>query len=165
MRAILKELPDYYMKFGFETDMGDQQFYQTILSSFAKQRDTRMREKHVKHIRHFQSLYKKMLTFAAGKQKPKAILSGFQQRAKNLNREDRITGNALIQIVNELMAQIKKGLNHQQVQSMIDQLVFSYVGAPEVNVSRFLEAKPRRISNPDLYNKFMNLVAEHSEDI
>ncbi len=165
MRAILKELPDYYMKFGFETDMGDQQFYQTILSSFAKQRDTRMREKHVKHIRHFQSLYKKMLIFAAGKQKPKAILSGFQQRAKNLNREDRITGNALIQIVNELMAQIKKGLNHQQVQSMIDQLVFSYVGAPEVNVSRFLEAKPRRISNPDLYNKFMNLVAEHSEDI
>ncbi len=166
MRSILRALPEFYLKNGFENQqMSDNDFYKTILSSFANQSDTKRRRKHTEHIRNFQKLYKQLITVGAGTQKPLQMLRGFSSRARILNREDRITGNALIQIVMEIMTQVKKGMAHNQVQALIDQLVFSYQGIPEVQVSRFYQQKPRLLARPDVFNKLMNLVSEHCEDI
>lgn len=166
MRNILKELPLFYLKNGIESvDMNQKQFYQILLSSFAKQRDAKLREKHNRHITHFMRLYKHLIRAASGKQKPAAILRGITDRAQTLNREDRITGNALIQIVFELIAQIKKGLPYSQVQSLIDQLILENIGMPEVKVSRFYEQKPRLMIRPDIYQKLLTLVSNYCEDI
>lgn len=166
LRSILKSLPEYYLKNGFdESQMPERDFYKIIISSFAKQKDMTPREKHLRHIQDFQKLYKQLITVAAGSQKPQTILRGFSERAQFLNREDRMTGNALIQVVFEIMAQIKKGMNYTQVQSVIDQLIYSYLGTPEVVTSRHYQKKPRLVVRPDVYSKLINLVTNHQEDI
>lgn len=166
MRNILRELPEFYAKNGFDAQtMTDSEFYSVILSSFAKQRDARLRPKHTRHIQNFQKIYKQLIEAAAGSQKASQILRGVSERATLLNREDRVTGNALIQIVIELINQLKKGLDRSQVQVLIDQLNYSYLGMPEVEASRFYQRKPRRLVHPDIYLKIMNLVSDHCEDI
>jgi uncharacterized protein YdiU (UPF0061 family) len=165
MRSILRALPEFYMKNGIDHQMSEGEFYKTLLSSFARQADASRRPKHTRHIQNFQKLYKQMILVSAGTQKIPQMLKSFSERAQALNREDRVTGNALIQIVIEIINQVKKGMDHSQVQALIDQLVFSYLGIPEVQLSRFYEQKPRLIVRPDVYSKLMNLVSEHREDI
>jgi uncharacterized protein YdiU (UPF0061 family) len=166
MRAILRFLPEFYLKNGIEENLPSEEFYKILLSSFAKQQDTHLRPKHSRHILNFQNLYKQMLAAAAGSQKPSAIMRGFMDRAGKLNREDRVTGNALIQIVFEIMAQIKRGMSYKHLQIVIDQFVLSYLGTPEVELSRFYQtSKPKSLVRADVISKFMELVAEHQEDI
>lgn len=166
MRNILRALPEFYLKNGFENQlMKEEDFYKTILSSFAKHADTRPRRKHIQHIQDFQKLYKSLIVAGAGTQKIPQMLKGFSERARLLNREDRVTGNALIQIVIEIINQVKRGMPYSQVQAIIDQLVFSYLGMPEVPLSRFYEKKPRLLARADIYSKLMHLVSEHCEDI
>jgi hypothetical protein len=166
LRSILKSLPEFYLKNGFDNSlMADADFYKTILSGFAKQKDMKARPKHVTHIQNFQKLYKQLLTASAGSQKPVAVLKGICERANLLNREDRMTGNALIQIVFEIMAQVKKGMARNQVQAIIDQLIYSYLGMPEVELSRFYQKRPRLVVRPDVYSKLLNIKATHQEDI
>jgi len=165
MRNILKALPEFYLKQGFDSFMTANDFYQVMVSSFAKNRDTKMRPKHQSHIENFQMLYKELCLVAAGSQKPSGILRGLRDRSQTLNKEGRITGNALIQIVFEIMNEKKKGMNHSQIQALIDQLIFSHIDFPEVNRSRFYERKPRLIVRPDVYSRLMELVEIHKEDI
>lgn len=165
MRSILKALPEYYFKNGFDHSMSASDFYNNILSSFAKQRDTQQRSKHTQHIENFQKLYKQLIIAAAGSQKPSKVIRGFSERAQILNQETRVTGNALIQIVFELMNQLKKGMPLDRMQPLIDQLVFSHLGFPEVDLSRFYERKPRLVVQTDVYSKLMNLVSQYCEDI
>jgi uncharacterized protein YdiU (UPF0061 family) len=165
MRNILKALPEHYAKNGADQKLSEDAFFKTMLSSFAKVRDTKIRSKHRSHIQNFQRLYCSLLTVAAGTQKPQNILKGISTRAQKLNREDRITGNALIQIVFEIMAQIKKGMATSDIQKVIDQLIFSYQEMPEVQTSRFFVSKPRLVIKADLYSKILDHVEAHREDI
>lgn len=165
MRKILRILPEHLLANGMTEQIQDEEFFKLILSGFARSRDTKMRTKHRAHIQNFQRLFRTLVETAAGSQKPSFILKGISQRAGCLNREDRITGNALIQIVFEIMAQIKKGMATSDVQKVIDQLIFNHQGLPEVATSRFLSAKPRLVVQADLYSKILGHVEAHSEDI
>ncbi|GIL18055.1 MAG: hypothetical protein BroJett040_18060 [Oligoflexia bacterium] len=166
VRSLLKELPEFLFKNGFNSAlMPEDIFFKKILSSFAKSHDARMGSKHKGNIQNFQRLYKMLVIAASGKQKPEQILPGIIQRAQKLNSENRITGNALIQIVNEIIAQLKKGMPIKEVQQIIDQLIFAQSGMPEVHVSKYFDQKPRLMTRADLYGKILNLVSEHKEDI
>ncbi len=166
MRNIFRHLPDQFLNEGFESSIGDAEFYKMILSSFAKTKDTQMRPKHQGHLQNFQRLYKEIFLQAFSNHKPtQAQLKGISERAKILNRDSRITGNALIQIVNELIAQKKKGLNHQAVQAIIDQFILNHLDFPEVKISSYYSRKPRSLTKPDLFSKLLTLVEEHQEDI
>ncbi len=165
MRSLLKHLPTFYAKNGVQSHLNDKDFFKIILSSFAKTQDTKLRSKHIQHIQNFQALYKQLLQAASGAQKPQQILRGIAERSQAINRDDRITGNALIQIVFEIINQVKKGMEFSQVQALIDQLIFANLGLPEVDLSRFHEQKPRLVVRPDIYSKLMNLVSDHCEDI
>ena len=166
LRTFLRTFPDHLLKSGFsETAIPEKIFFKSILSSFAKSRDMKIRPKHQAHIKNFQYLYKLLAVAAAGKQKPEKIIAGVAGRAAQLNRADRITGNALIQIVNELTAQSRRGLPASEVQKVIDQLVYKQVGMPEVNTGNELKKILRVVPKQDLFNKLMNLVHEYKDDI
>jgi uncharacterized protein YdiU (UPF0061 family) len=165
MRNILKALPEHHVQNGTDQSLAEETFFKTMLSSFAKTRDAKIRPKHRSHIQNFQKIYQAMLTTAAGSQKPQQIIKGISSRAQRLNREDRITGNALIQIVFEIMAQIKKGMATSDIQKVIDQLIFGYQDMPEVQTSRFFVTKPRLVTKADLYSKILDHVEAHREDI
>ncbi len=165
LRPILRSLPEHILKNGVESMMSEDLFFKSILSVFAKQRDTKICSKHRSHIQNFQKLYKSVVQAAAGKQKVQKILPGIVERSRQLNRSDRITGNALIQIVFELVRHVKKGLPASDVQKLIDQLIYTHVGMPEVDKARFYSQAPRTIHRPDVFNQFMNLVHEYKDDI
>ena len=169
MRSILRDYPKFLLEspLPFEKRwMTENNFFKIILSGFAKARDARMGEKQRRHIEAFQKLYRELVTVAAGKQKPETILKGICERAEKLNSEKRITGNALIEMVEEIITEKKKGLPMEQIQKIVDRLVYENNGAPEVPVSRYyknLQTTPA--VKMDLYAKLLSLVEENSESI
>jgi uncharacterized protein YdiU (UPF0061 family) len=165
MRAINRELPAYLLKNGIQSTMTEEDFFRTLLSSFAKMKDTRRRPKHSRKIKQFQELYVQLVKTAAGKTSPKSILPGIAERAKKLNHDNRITGNALIQIVDEILSQRRRGVSHASVQAWIDQLIFSHLDFPEVNLGPWYQRKPRAIPHPDVLEKLLQLVQSYKHDI
>ncbi|MBO9668578.1 MAG: YdiU family protein, partial [Bdellovibrio sp.] len=169
MRSILREFPHtlhasplpFEKRFMLEND-----FFKTILSGFAKTRDARLSEKHRRHIESFQHCYRELVIAAAGKQKPEHILKGICERAELLNSDKRITGNALIEMVDEIITEKKRGLSMDQIQRIIDRLVFENSGMPEIPVSRFYKEKEHTGAvKMDLYAKLISLVEENKESI
>ncbi|QDK39211.1 hypothetical protein DOE51_17245 [Bdellovibrio sp. NC01] len=169
MRHIFKEFPKFLMEspLPFEKRwMLEKDFFKTILSSFAKSRDARMGEKQRLHIAYFQQLYRELVIVAAGRNKPESVLKGICERAEKLNSDRRITGNALIEMVDEIITEKKRGLPLDQIQKIIDRLVFDHIGMPEVPVSRFYKEKESTAAvKMDLFAKLLSLVEENKESI
>lgn len=169
MRNIMKDLPKFLSESSANFEdrkMAETTFFKTILSSFAKTRDARMGEKQRLHIESFQGLYRQMVKTAAGKQKPESILKGISERAEKLNTTKRITGNALIEMVEELISAKKKGLAMDQIQKIIDRLVFENAGMPEAQTSRhYRDLTGTPAVKMDLYAKLLSLVEENKESI
>ncbi len=166
LRIFLKTFPGHLLDSGFDSEpIPEKIFFKSILSSFAKSKDMKIRPKHQAHIKNLQFLYKLLILASAGKQKPEKILTGISERAVQLNREDRITGNALIQIVNEIMEQVQKGMPSTDVQKIIDQLIYTQIGMPEVSLSSSYQKGLRIVPRQNLYQKILNLVQEHKDDI
>lgn len=169
MRNILKDLPKFLAESSLpfeQRKMNADVFFKCILSSFAKTRDARMGEKQRRHIESFQNLYLNLVKVAAGKQKPESILKGLNERSAKLNTSRRITGNALIEMVDELISAKKKGLEMSQIQKIIDRLVYENVGMPEASTSRhYRELSGTPAVKMDLYAKLLSLVEENKESI
>jgi len=169
LRSIFKTYPNFLLqnKQPFnEKMMVENDFFKIVLSGFAKTRDARMGEKQRRHIVSFQKLYKSLITAAAGKNKPESILKGLSANAEHLNADKRITGNALIEMVDEILNEKKKGLPLLQIQKIIDRLILENNGRPENQSSRYYKAQN---STPavkmDLYSKLLSLVEENKESI
>lgn len=169
MRTLMKDYPRFLMEspLPFEKRwMTENTFFKTVLSGFAKSRDARMGEKQRRHIEAFQRVYRELVETAAGRNKPEHILKGICERAEKLNSDKRITGNALIEMVEEIITEKKKGLPMEQIQKIVDKLVYEQNGMPEIPVSRFYRDQ---LATPavkmDLYAKLLSLVEEHKESI
>lgn len=169
LRSILRELPRFITESSLPFEkrrMSESSFFKTILSGYAKTRDARMGEKQRRHIENFQNLYFAMIQVAAGKQKPETIIKGIQERAEKLNSNKRITGNALIEMVDEIITEKKQGLSCEQLQKIVDRLVFENNGVPEVAVSSYYKALNNTPAvKMDLYAKLLTLVEENNESI
>jgi uncharacterized protein YdiU (UPF0061 family) len=161
VRSLLRLLPGHFAK-----PVSEQEIFQKMLSSFSKARDTRMGEKQKRHIKNLVHLYKQLVIAAAGTQKPETLLKGLSERAEKLNSDQRITGNALIEMVEEILSEKKKGLPLLQIQKIIDRLVLDHNGLPEVPVSRFYRQESGTPAvKVDLFTKLLSLVEQHKEDI
>lgn len=170
LRRMLRVLPDHYLRARrplSEAQMDPAEFHSLMLSTFAKSRDLRMGRKHKIQILKFQELYKKLLNAAfEGSRRPESLLAGFTRRAQKLNSEQRITGNALIEIVEEILQQRRRGLAVDEIQNVIDQLVLEHLEMPETKLSSaYQHSTPRRMAKPDLYSKLLNIVRDHRETI
>lgn len=163
MRALLRQLPAWIARNG--TTMSENEFFKMILSTFARTKDMRMKSKHADQIRKFQDLYSKVLKVAAGRTPLKTALNGICERANKLNHENRITGNALIQIVDEILTQRRRSVPHETVQAWIEQLIFSHLDMPEVETGNWYPRRPRVIPRPDVLEKLLELVQSHKHDI
>lgn len=169
MRNILRILPEYYFKHQSEfqnISMNDEDFFQAILSSFAKHRDARMGNKHRFYIRKFQSLYKQLIIAAAGKVNVKKGLEEFCVRAKLLNSEKRITGDGLVELVEEILEERSRGLSAGETQRIIDRLVFENLKMPEVKLSHFYKLLKKEPSvSRHLYRRLLQIVVQNRETI
>jgi uncharacterized protein YdiU (UPF0061 family) len=164
LRDILKLLPSYYQK---STLMPAEEFFKSILSSYAKKRDAQLRPKHVEKIKKFQELYLALLYACApkGSSAFQKNLVAMQARCEKLNSDQRITGNALIQIVDEMMLRLKKGLHPDQIQSIVDHLIAKNLGYPEVTLSKHFQNLSQSQVKRDLMVKLLNIVHDNREAI
>jgi len=164
MRTFLRDMPETIQK--GDADFNPNVFFETILSSFAQENDHRMGIKHEVKILHLYDVYKELVIVAAGKGSQKAVLEKMKARAQNLNSEKRITGNALINIVNYILDEKKKGLSPQNIQRVIDRLIFEHLDMPEVQLSHFYKKEFRRPLVPaEISRHIQRLVLEFKDDI
>ncbi|MFN8790151.1 MAG: hypothetical protein ACK5Y2_01695 [Bdellovibrionales bacterium] len=164
MRTFLREMPQWLQK--QESKLHPEAFFKAILSSFAESRDHRMGKKHEVKIRKLQSVYKELVQAAGGKAPPRSTLEKLQQRSMTLNTEKRITGNALINIVGFILDEKKRGMSPQNIQRVIDRLIFEHLDMPEVRLSRFYRKEFRRPLVPaEITRHIQRLVLEFKDDI
>lgn len=165
LRTILKDLPEYYLKNPQSTQMPPKEFYNNILSSFAKTHDLRLGEKQKIKIVEFQDLYRDLIRNISTPQSEKLILRSIWLRAQKLNSNRRITGNALIQIVDKILQEKKQGLSLKQIQKIIDKIIFEHLDYPEISISKFYKKMNMPKIKPQLYAQILSLVDEYKEDI
>jgi uncharacterized protein YdiU (UPF0061 family) len=169
MRTILGTLPQFLLrsKEDFrQATMPEAEFFATILSTFARNQDVHKDSRPDAAISKFQSLYKDIIVLAAGKSGPQHILRGIAKRAECLNSEKRITGNALIEIVEAVLVEKKRGLSNDQIQKVVDRFIHDHLNLPEAPVSRYHNPLKRApVVRPDLYTKLLTLVVDHRDDI
>ena len=166
MRAVLRELPKTFVDKGFRpTWMAPETFFRQILSDFARRGDSKMKPHHVKAIFEFQDMYKRLLMAACQGAPSPAQLKEIAERAAAINPTDRITGNALINIVDELLKSKNMGMSHAHIQATIDHLIHSHLNFPEVEKSRHYVRGPRAIENTRLLARILDCVQTHRHDI
>jgi len=169
MRAFLREYPQFLqtaLKHEENPLWNSKDLYKNIRSSFAKRKDFSPKEKQIKNLQLLQSTYKELLFKLIGKKAPPAAMEAFVKRAIKLNSDNRITGNALVEIVDEMIVSKKRGLERRSFQSMIDRIVSNYLHLPEIEANKYLKSLGRPSSvQPELYARILNILKERKEDI
>lgn len=130
--------------------------FDSVLSSFASQADRHFSKNIKNSLCDLQKLYRQLLN---NRIKTPADLSEFQLRAREKNRENRITGNALIHITDQILAAKKKGLKDSSIQKAMEHLIArqSQLKSPQT---------PKKVNDiRELLSHFEHAIAEHKEDI
>lgn len=127
-----------------------------ILAEAAPQRDRKMTTAQDRRLMELQILYLEIMDKLRGRRSLSRFLNETYVRAKNHNRQDRLTGNGITVVVDELMTSVQKGLRPAEVQKAIEGIVAQQVnpGSPLVNKG------PRK-----LILQLANVLKSHSEDI
>lgn len=86
-------------------------------------------------------------------------------QCERVNLYPRITGNALINIVEELLRHYKRNHEDLDLQGMIDHLIYSHAQWPESNVRGFFNLRPKKIPDPALLQKLADCIDQFSDDI
>lgn len=165
LRPLHRELPKFLYDNTNPKQLDDKIIFKMILSNFAKSRDARIRPKHSRMIELYQKTYAKMIKVAAASANEKNEIRKIAERAAKLNDNKRLTGNALIEIVDEILLQKKRGTKHETIQAWMEQFIFAYLDLPEVQNSQYFKRGPRALQKPEILEKLMKLVELHKHDI
>lgn len=163
MRTALRELPSYLYKNGLSSGgISPEVFLQTVVSIRSKSKDLKSFKRFVPMAQNFQRCYIKLLRSAMTNEAEKSFLNKISERAYAENRPDRLTGNALIQITNELVEQRQKGLPAHKLQDILDLLISKYE-VPFTHEPR--TSQLRVVSSPEIYDEILTLIEEYRHDI
>jgi uncharacterized protein YdiU (UPF0061 family) len=153
-RKLLQKLPELYEADVFASD----QVYYEILAEHCKEDHTDLRDKYSLALVDIFELY--------GKLRMDLNLSKSQsKKLKDLvfreNHPERITGNSITYIVNEILEKRSKSLKGSALQRFIDMFVYNQIKKvrPDVEAPNYA-----RVPSKDLKEAFA-IVKEHNEDI
>ena len=129
IRNLLRKLPAYYVyecgsRFG--AMMEPDQFCKIMAASYASRRDMRLTETRATLAQNFQKCYQRLIA-AAGPYEQ--VLKQVAERSSVINFEHRITGNAIISMVNEIN-QMKDKMSRGELHAALDRFVESQVLIP-----------------------------------
>jgi uncharacterized protein YdiU (UPF0061 family) len=122
MRIALARMPQFLLENNLNA-IPTREFFKMILSSRASRRDRQFREGRRRRIELWQSQYLTLLKSVSTPQNIEKLLKNMQARAEAINREDRLTGNALINVVDELLKFKKRGGDRAEIQALIDDFI------------------------------------------
>src|SRR6185436_3810904 len=118
IRNLLRKLPSYYVyecgsRFG--AMMEPDQFCKIMAASYASRRDMRLTETRATLAQNFQKCYQRLIA-AAGPYEQ--VLKQVAERSSVINFEHRITGNAIICMVNEIN-QMREKVSRNELQGVM----------------------------------------------
>jgi uncharacterized protein YdiU (UPF0061 family) len=166
MRNALALMPRYLMELPFELslEIDSQEFYSWILSSQASRRERRLRKPVSLQIRRWQQHYLHLLKTVTNSQGWEKTVRGIEARATVINGAERLTGNALINVVDEILIHRRRGLSDPEIQTAIDRLIDAQTLDPDLQG----ETKPLnapRAKADYLVQGLLSVVYGHREDI
>ncbi|MGH7214299.1 MAG: protein adenylyltransferase SelO family protein [Tepidisphaeraceae bacterium] len=129
IRNVLRQLPEFYVKgcrCEFGALMAPEVFCKIMAASYASRRDTRMTPARAAKARHFQKCYQRLLA-AAGPYDQ--VLRTVQRRSAVINHPHRMTGNAIVWIVEELI-KLKSSVSGDDLQAAMTTFIESQVLVP-----------------------------------
>jgi hypothetical protein len=129
IRNLLRELPAYYLNQCNAEEgalMDPEQFCQTMAASYASARDLRLTPTRIARARNFQKCYQRLIAVVGPY---KHVLRQMVERSAVINHEHRITGNAIIQVVDEII-KLKGEVAAEQIQAAMDCFIESQVLVP-----------------------------------
>jgi uncharacterized protein YdiU (UPF0061 family) len=161
MRAILASMPEHLLKEGLRP-YSNQDFFKTVVSTQAKRRDRKLSAVHENRIKIWQKRYIRLLQKVSTPQNINKLLLNLKSRAELINREDRLTGNALINVVDEILKFHKKGADLSQIQAVLDKFIEHQTLSPDF---RELEMGLSKRAPENLLRTLLTLTYGYREDI
>lgn len=135
MRDLLRELPAEYMK-SFET-ISPQRFISIIRSSYATKRDLKLNKSRVRHMNRLQKCYMRLVQTVSKNHKLKVeqVLAVVTQRSQLINRQERVTGDAISHIQDRLLRSRRK-MTSKQMHDLIVEFVNNQILDPDLPKSQ-----------------------------
>lgn len=140
--------------------------FKQLLSDSGRRRRTVMNNDQNQRLTKLTKSYGKILDLLKKfdhKTDPTEVLSRLHNRATIINRVDRITGNAVTVIAEELLSAYKKGESVEDLQQLIDHLIHSQILDPDLRPRSLLRLTNQRTMA--LWEKCQEIIREFQEDI
>ena len=169
MRDILRELPISILngEDRGDTPLSDEDFMNIIASSYANERDREITPGKSSRITVFQNTYLKIVDQVAkkfGVSRDKALLQ-ITMRSSSINRYDRITGDSILHVTNQIMRdRNKRGLNETM------RIIMDFISYQKLRPGKVRE-RTRKLNELEtkksrkVIKKILQLVRVHRESL
>ena len=133
LRTALSRLPEAAARASADGGpvVAAEEFFAWIIAEKASPRDRRLTPALIEKIERYQRLYLRVLRRVAGPANFRRVVGIIRERAQSLNHGSRLTGNALINIVDEILRHRRRGLSAVEIQAAIDDLIAAQTLNPD----------------------------------
>ncbi len=168
MRNISRELPAHFLEQKDLSLMPLKKFFKIILASTASHRDKKAKfnRKIRTYIKRFQLQYRNLVIKTARKNEDHfKVLARWTKRSQALNREDRLTGNGLVNIVFEILKHRKSGVPDSEIQKVMDEFIQTQISNPDLADRQTETWVSWSERSKDLMSKILTVVDGYKDDI
>jgi uncharacterized protein YdiU (UPF0061 family) len=162
MRTVMAAMPEHLLENNL-LPMLEAQFFRLLISAQANRRDRRFTPAHAQAISTWQKRYIRMTQKVSTPQNIQKLLQGLRKRSEKINREDRMTGNALINIVDEILKFRRRGVDRAQIQAVIDEFIEYQTLNPDWRDSASSKTPPN--AAPSMLHALLTVTYGYREDI
>ena len=163
IRSLLRQLPAYYvaqMLNRVEDEgayMPDDIFLRTMAASYVGKRDLRLTPSRSTQVKNFQQCYLRLI--AALGEPFDEVLKTLQERSAVINHRHRLTGDALVFIIEEVIALTAK-MKVNGLQETLDAFIDSQVLVPGI----WQPVAPEQLKPKDLKSRLLVTIQENLEE-
>jgi uncharacterized protein YdiU (UPF0061 family) len=167
MRVALSMMPAFLdgLPYDLTLQADTKEFFSWILSSQAGSKDRKLSESLRKKIMRWQNLYLRVVKKVSTPATWEKTIQVLNERAATINNESRMTGNALIHIVDEILRYRRRGLSDAEIQQAIEQLIGSQTLNPDFIPIAGAKSPQSKVKSPPLMRSFLTVVHGFREDI
>jgi hypothetical protein len=163
IRSLLRQLPAYYVAQTLNrvddesAYMPDDLFLRVMAASYVGKRDLQLTASRSAHVKNFQQCYLRLI--AALGEPIDESLKTLQERSAIINHRHRLTGDALVYIIEEVIA-ITGKINVKGLQEALDAFIDSQVLVP----GRWQPVAPEQLKPKNLKTRLLVTIQENLEE-
>lgn len=163
IRSLLRELPAFYLAQGVsekewnDCDMPPDMFCEIMAASYVKRKDKLLTPSRITHVKNFQNCYRKLIEAL---DKPfDRVLKILQERSAVINHEHRMTGDAIVWIINEVI-NIKEKIEINELHEAYDAFIDSQILIP----GKWQPVPPEQLTSKTLKSRLLKNIQANLEE-